>query len=92
MEHLNTQTVVTNYNTPPAVYQSGGAFRLEIPQSSLMVVKPLSYKFRVAEYEKGGEVVRVGLQVQAWEHDNYGTPTMKYDWMDVERVRLPHTD
>jgi hypothetical protein len=92
MEHLNTQTVATNYNSPPAVYQTGGAFKVEIPQSSVTVPKPLSYKFRVAEYEKDGEIVKVGLQVQTWEHDNYGSCILKKDWTDVERVRLPYTD
>jgi hypothetical protein len=92
MEQLSIQTVTTNYNPPTTVYQNGGAFKVEIPQSSVTVSKPLSYKFRVAEYGKGGEVVKVGLQVQTWEHDNYGTATLKKDWTDVERVRLPFTE
>ncbi len=92
MELLNIQTVTTNYNAPPSVYQHGGAFKVEIPQSSVTVSKPLSYKFRVAEYENGGEVVKVGLQVQTWEYDNCGTPILKKDWTDVERVRLPFTE
>ena len=92
MEQLSIQTIITNYNAPPSVYQSGGAFKVEIPQSNVTVPKPLTYKFRVAEYENGGEVVKVGLQVQTWEHDNYGTATLKKDWTDVERVRLPYTE
>ena len=92
MELLNIQTVTTIYNAPPSVYQSGGAFKVEIPQPSVTVPKPLTYKFRVAEYENGGEVVKVGLQVQTWEHDNYGSAILKKDWTDVERVRLPFTE
>lgn len=92
MEQLSVQSVTTIYNSSPTIFQSGGSFKLEVPQSTLMLVKPLTYKFRVAEFEKGGEVVKVGLQVQSWEHDNYGVPTLKKDWTDVERVRLPYVE
>ena len=63
---------------------------MEVPQSSFMMAKPLSYEFRVAEYEdRNGEIVKVGLQVQVIEHDNYGVGLIKETWADVPRVRLP---
>ena len=92
MEQLSTQTVNTNFNSLPTIFQSGSSFKMEVPQSNVTMAKPLSYKFRVAEYEKGGEVVKVGLQVQSWEHDNYGVAILKKDWTDVERVRLPFAE
>ena len=92
MESLNTQTVVTQFNTPPATYSSAGPFRVEVPQSSVTVAKALSYQFRVAEYVNGlGAIEKVGLQVKTWEHDNYGSAILKKDWTDVERVQLPYT-
>ena len=74
MQILNTQTVVTQFNTSSTTFQgSGGTFKMEVPQSSITLVKPVSYEFRVAEYEDShGDVVRIGLQVQVIEHDNYG--------------------
>ena len=91
MELLNTQTVCTTFNTSSTVTHAlGGPFRMEIPQSSVMLAKPLSYEFRVAEYEdKNGDVVKVGLQVQVTEHDNYGVGFITEPWKDVPRVRLP---
>jgi hypothetical protein len=52
-----------------------------------MVAKPVSYEFRVVEHVKNGEVVKVGLQYQVWEHDNYGTGNVKQTWTDVVRVQ-----
>lgn len=90
MESLNTQTVATTFNSPPATYQSSGTFQIQVPQSSVMLAKPLSYEFRVAEYhDENDNVVKVGLQVQVYEHDNYGTASVRKHWTDVERVRLP---
>jgi hypothetical protein len=92
MEYLNTQSVTTTFNTPMTTYQSSGHYKVEIPQSSVTVVKPLTYQFRVAEYVNDkDEVVRVGLQVAIFEHDNYGVRQLRQDWTDVERVRLPIT-
>jgi hypothetical protein len=89
VESLNTQTVTTTFNSPLTTYQGSGHFKVEIPQSSVMVAKPLSYKFRVAEYVNDkDEVVRVGLQVATFEHDNYGTRQLRQDWTDVERVKI----
>ena len=92
MESLNTQTVYTNFTSPPSIYQSvSSSFKMEVPQSSVMMAKPLSYQFRVAEYvNEKGTIVKVGLQVATFEHDNYGVPQLKKDWTDVERIQLPY--
>ena len=91
MECLNTQQVIGSYNSLGSVYQSGGSFKIEVPQVSVMIPKPLSYKFRVAEYEDAsGTVTKVGLQVAVFEHDSYGVRQLRQDWTDVERVRLPY--
>ena len=64
---LNIQTVYTNFTNPaPTLFNDGGStsFKMQIPQSTVMVSKPLSYQFRVAEYvNEKDEVVKVGLQV-----------------------------
>lgn len=87
---LNTHTVTTTFNSPPYVSQSGGTFRMEVPQSSVMLAKPVSYEFRVAEYvDKTGNIIKVGLQYRMWEHDNYGVGIVVIPWTDVERVKVP---
>lgn len=86
---LNSQVVNTIFNSPSSVYQGGGAFKMEIPQSSVQMVKPISYDFRVAEYVNDkDEIVKVGLQYRVWEHDNYGVGIVVQDWTDVERVKV----
>jgi hypothetical protein len=51
--------------------------------------KPLSYEFRVAEHLNDNDVIeRVGLQVQIWEHDEYGAGNVLMHWHDVQRVKL----
>ena len=91
--HLNTETVTTTFNIPSATSYNygGGPHKLEVPQSSVNVTKPLSYEFRVAEFtDKDDNVVKVGLQVRIWEHSNFGgTGIVKQEWKDVDRVRLP---
>ena len=87
---LNTHTVTTTFNSPPFVNQSGGTFRMEVPQSSVLLAKPVSYEFRVAEYvNKDDKIMRVGLQYRMWEHDNYGVGIVVKDWTEVERVKVP---
>jgi hypothetical protein len=27
--------------------------------------------------------------MKCYDHDNYGVGSLRHDWMDVERVRLP---
>lgn len=89
MDRLNTQTVTTTFNAPSTTYQVGGHYEIKVPQSSVMVVKPVSYEFRVAEFvNEKDEIIRVGLQVATFEHDNYGVRQLVQDWTDVERVRI----
>lgn len=52
-------------------------------------VKPLSYEFRVAEYvDDTGKIERVSLQVQVWEHDEYGGGVVKAYWREVPRCKI----
>ena len=89
MNTLNTQTVVTTFNSASSAPSYAGTFKMEVPQSSVMLSKPLSYEFRVAEYFDGdGKLLKVGLQVQVWEHDNYGAGSVLNSWTDVPRVKL----
>ena len=91
VETLTIQTVTTTFNSAPTTFSSGGSFRVEVPQSTVTVAKPLSYQFRVAEYvDLEGKVVKVGLQVAVFEHDNYGSPQLKVNWVDVERVKVDY--
>ena len=53
--------------------------------------KPLSYDLRVVEHmNSDNNIVKVGLQVQIWEHDEFGNGTLKQYWKDVERVQVPY--
>lgn len=52
-------------------------------------VKPLSYEFRVVEYIKSEKVTKVCLQVQVWEHDEFGVGIVKQPFTDVDRIKLP---
>jgi hypothetical protein len=61
------------------------------PAIMVQFVKPLSYEFRVAEhYDAEEKLQKVGLQVQIWEHDEYGVGVVKQYWSDVERVKIPY--
>lgn len=52
-------------------------------------VKPLSYEFRVVEHvDSTGKIERVALQVEVWEHDEFGLGTVKTYWTDVPRVKM----
>ena len=89
IESLNIQTVVTDFNTPSQSFPSGPNFQVNIPQSSVRIPKPLSYKFRVAEYvNEKDEVAKVRLQVAVFEHDNFGVRQLRQDFTDVERVKI----
>ena len=57
------------------------------PATSFPFVKPLSYEFRVAEIIEDG-VVTVKLQVQVFEHDEFGSATLKQYWNDVPRIKM----
>lgn len=58
------------------------------PAQSFSFPKPLSYEFRVAEYTKGDKITKVRLQVQVWEHDEYGNGNVVQYWKDVDRIPL----
>ena len=76
MPVLTTKQLYVNQptpSTPPA---------LPVP-----FVKPLSYEFRVAEIIEDG-VVTVKLQVQVFEHDEFGSATLKQYWNDVPRIKM----
>jgi hypothetical protein len=34
------------------------------------------------------EIIKVGLQVAVFEHDNYGGRQLRQDFVDVERVKI----
>lgn len=52
-------------------------------------VKPLSYDFRVVEIiGDDGKIETVKLQVQIWEHDEFGQGIVKQMWTDVPRVKM----
>lgn len=78
MTSLTTKQVylpVPTYNPPPA--------------QSITFPKPLSYEFRVAEtVDIDGKITRVALQVQVWEHDEYGAGTVKQTWTEVPRYKF----
>ena len=58
------------------------------PNINVPVAKPESYEFRVAEFVEENKIVKVGLQVRTWEHDEYGSSSLKFDWKDVPRVLI----
>jgi hypothetical protein len=93
VECLTTQTVATTFNTSYnnsfPTNNTVGPFELKVPQSSVLMAKPLSYDFRVAEYVNDkDEIIKVGLQVAVFEHDNYGGRQLRQDFVDVERVKI----
>lgn len=75
---LNTKQVYVPQPTPVAP-----------PSISMTFPKPLSYEFRVVEWMKEEKVAKVALQVQIWEHDEYGSGNVVQSWKDVERIKLP---
>ena len=88
MESLNTTSVTTNYNTASAAVNLGSSgHQFTVPSSYVTIPKPLSYEFRVVEHVKDGQIVKVGLQYQVWEHDTDGVGIVKHQWKDVERVQ-----
>lgn len=59
------------------------------PQQYVPFVKPLSYEFRVAEIvDDTGKIETVKLQMQIWEHDEYGSGIVKQYWQDVPRYKF----
>jgi hypothetical protein len=52
-------------------------------------VKPVSYEFRVAELlDEEGKIEKVQLQMQIWEHDEYGSGIVKQYWNAVPRIKI----
>ena len=76
--NLNTKQL---YITQPTVQQP--------PALTVSFPKPLTYEFRVVEWMKGDTVAKVGLQVQVWEHDEFGSGNVVQSWKDIERIKLP---
>lgn len=75
---LNTKQMYVPQQTPPTP-----------PSLQFTFPKPLSYEFRVAEHiDDEGKILKVGLQVQVWEHDEFGSGNVAYPWTDVERVKI----
>ncbi len=75
---LNSQSVTTTVSTAPP--------------PSVMLAKPLSYQFQVVEYvDKDDKVIKVELQVQKTEHDNYGNVFNSSGFQPVPRIKLPLT-
>lgn len=61
----------------------------QIPAMPIDFVKPVSYEFRVAEIvDAENKIVKVKLQMQVWEHDEFGSGTVKQFWSDVPRVKM----
>lgn len=59
------------------------------PAMPIQFVKPVSYEFRVAEvYDENNNLQTVKLQMQVWEHDEYGSGNVKVFWHDVPRIKL----
>ena len=59
------------------------------PAIPVQFVKPLTYEFRVAEvYDSEGKLDTVKLQMQTYEHDEYGSGTLKSFWQDVPRIKI----
>jgi len=57
--------------------------------STAPFVKPVSYEFRVAEIlDEEGKIEKVQLQMQIWEHDEYGSGTVKQYWNAVPRIKI----
>ncbi len=75
---LSSQSVLTTVSTTTP------------PPPSVMLAKPLSYQFQVVEYvDKDDKVIKVELQVQKTEHDNYGNVIQSSGFQPVPRIKLP---
>jgi len=60
------------------------------PPPTVTLAKPVSYQFQVVEYvDKDDKVIKVELQVQKTEHDNYGNVIQSSGFQPVPRIKLP---
>jgi len=89
MKTLNIDNVCTTFNSAsnPA-FASGSNFQVQVPSSTVIIAKPVSYDFRVLEEVDAEGKVKVRLQTQVWEHTNYGGGKVIQEWTDVPRVRV----
>lgn len=72
-----------------SVVATGGQTALP-PPVSITLPKPVSYQFQVVEYtDKEDKIVKVELQVQQTEHDNYGNTIYSSGFKPVPRIKLP---
>jgi len=86
IDYLNTQSVIGFYSQQSTQHHYQG---FTIPNPCVRMAKPLSYLFRVAEFVNDqDEVMKIGLQVAVFEHDNEGVKQLRQDWTDVERVKV----
>lgn len=78
---LNTKQISVPQVTPPTTTP---------PPLSIPFVKPESYEFRVVEHldTVNNKITKVCLQVQTYDYDEYGTPTLKINWTDIPRVQV----
>lgn len=87
MISLNTQTIQTQIGNNQGYAAPVG--NMLIPLPVVMVSKPVSYEFRVAEIlDDAGKIEKVKLQVQVWEHDEFGSGVVKQYWHDVPRIKM----
>lgn len=83
MNSLMTKQLYVTPPTPPVITPPAP------PAIPIQFVKPLSYEFRVAEViGEDGKIETVKLQMQVYEHDEYGTPSLKTFWQDVPRIKI----
>jgi hypothetical protein len=75
--------------TSKKLYPSVPQLQVPLPVIPVDFVKPLSYEFRVAEIiNDEGKIETVKLQMQIWEHDEFGSGTVKQYWSDVPRQKF----
>ena len=83
MNNLSTKQVFVVPPQPPVITPPMP------PSIPIQFVKPLTYEFRVAEVvDDNGKIETVKLQMQVWEHDEYGSGIVKQGWTDVPRYRF----
>lgn len=83
MNNLSTKQVFVVPPQPPVITPPMP------PSIPIQFVKPLTYEFRVAEVvDDNGKIETVKLQMQTFEHDEYGTPSLKTFWQDVPRIKI----
>jgi hypothetical protein len=91
MRQLMKELVFTQFtNSAPIAQQTSTNYHsLNIPQSTVEVLRPITYEFRVVEYtDENNKVVKVGLQSRETEHSFFGG-SVEFEWVDVPRICLP---